>query len=188
VDAANKALEDAGWVDTNGDGIREKNGKNLVIDHYYRSDDPVTSVIAPFLKDNFTKIGIDFELHGGVGTGYFDAVRSGKHNTQMWWETLTDPDMLIRPVLYSAFIHGGTNRNNLVDHDLDAMLDKAAGEPDQAKRAELYHEILKSVEDKAYMVTLINQEILYANTDKLTGVIYYMSGTYPYFAPSSFTQ
>ena len=38
LEAANQVLEEAGWVDEDGDGIREKDGQKLVVGHYYRAD------------------------------------------------------------------------------------------------------------------------------------------------------
>jgi peptide/nickel transport system substrate-binding protein len=180
LDEANQTLEDAGWVDSDGDGIREKDGEPLVIAHYFRADDSSSSEQAAFLKDNMAKIGIDVQLNGLSRSGYFDAVRAGEHNTQGWWETGTDPDM-VRTFFHSSNAHGGTNRNNYINADMDRMIDEAAAEPDAALRCELYSEIQTKVKDEAIMEWWSDPFILYAHSNKLSNVTYYLGGNTPYF-------
>ncbi|MFZ1770348.1 MAG: ABC transporter substrate-binding protein [Caldilinea sp.] len=187
LDEANKVLEDAGWVDSNGDGIREKDGQPLVIGHYYRADAGNSNAEAAFLKDNMAKIGMDVELNGLSRSGYFDAVRSGQHNTQGWWETGTDPDM-VRTFFHSSNAGGGTNRNNYINADMDRMIDEAAAEPDPAARCELYSEIQKKVKDEAIMEFWADPVILYAHSGKLSDVVYYLGGNTPYFYTAKITE
>ncbi len=187
LDEANKTLEDAGWVDSDGDGIREKDGQPLVIGHYYRADAGNSNAEAAFLKDNMAKIGIDVELNGLSRSGYFDAVRSGQHNTQGWWDTGTDPDM-VRIFFHSSNAGGGTNRNNYINADMDQMIDAAAAEPDPAARCSLYSDIQKKVKDEAIMEFWSDPEILYAHSGKLANVLYYLGGNTPYFYPATITE
>ncbi len=180
LDEANKTLEDAGWMDTDGDGIREKDGQPLVVAHYYRSDAGNANAEAAFLKDNMAKVGIDVELNGLSRSGYFDAVRSGQHNTQGWWDTGTDPD-IVRIFFYSTNAGGGTNRNNYINEDMDRMIDDAAAQPDPEARCALYSDIQKKVKDEAIMEFWSDPEILYAHSNKLADVLYYLGGNTPYF-------
>ncbi len=180
LDAANKVLEDAGWVDTDGDGIREKDGQPLAVAYYYRSDAGNGGAQAEFTKDNFAKVGIDVQLNGLSRSGYFDAVRSGQHNMQGWWETGTDPD-LVRVLFHSSNAGGGTNRNNYINADMDRMIDEAAAQPDPAARCTLYSEIQQKVKDEAVMEFWSDPMLLYAHSKDLSGVTYYQGGNTPYF-------
>jgi peptide/nickel transport system substrate-binding protein len=180
LEAAKQVLEEAGWVDSNGDGIRERDGQKLVIGHYYRADSGNSNEEAAFLKDNMAKIGIEVELNGLSRSGYFDAVRAGQHNTQGWWETGTDPDM-VRTFFHSSNAGGGTNRNNYIDEEMDRMIDEAAAEPDPEERCALYSAIQQKVKDEAIMEWWADPVILYAHSDKLDGVTYYLGGNTPYF-------
>jgi peptide/nickel transport system substrate-binding protein len=187
LDEANKTLEDAGWVDSDGDGIREKDGEPLVVAHYYRSDAGNANAEAAFLKDNMAKVGIDIQLNGLSRSGYFDAVRSGQHNTQGWWDTATDPD-IVRVFFYSTNAGGGTNRNNYINEDMDRLIDEAAAQPEAAARCELYSEIQKKVKDEAIMEFWSDPEILYAHTNKLSDVLYYLGGNTPFFYTSKIAE
>ena len=173
-------LEESGWIDADGDGIREKDGEPLTIGHYYRADAGNSNAEAAFLKDNMAKIGVDVELNGLSRSGYFDAVRSGQHNTQGWWDTGTDPDM-VRTFFHSSNAGGGTNRNNYINEEMDTMIDAAAAEADPAARCELYSDIQQKVKDEAIMEFWADPVILYAHGNNLNDVVYYLGGNTPYF-------
>ena len=187
LEKAKQVLEDAGWKDTNGDGIREKDGKPLTIGHYFRADSPTGPAEGAFLKDNMAKIGIDVQLNGLARSGYFDAVRAGKHNTQGWWETGTDPDV-VRVLFHSSNAHGGTNRNNYINPEMDKLIDDAAAEPDMVKRCQLYSTLQQKVKDEAIMEFWADPSILYAHSAKLDGITLYLGGNTPYFYNASLTK
>lgn len=188
LDAARQVLEEAGWVDADGDGIRERDGQRLVVGEYFRGDQDFRWNYAGWMKDNFARIGIEVELYGLEGSGYFDAVHSGEHHTQSWMETSTDPDMFLRGTLHSINAGGGTNRNNLVDPEIDRMIDMAASEPDVEKREQLYCDFLKEVKHGAHMEGWVELWNLYAHSNHVSGVHYYLGGTFPYFAAASLTE
>lgn len=176
VDKAKQILDADGWVD-NGSGVRQKNGKPLTLGFYFQSNNNMSTLEAQYFQSDMAKIGIQVTLNGLANAGYFDAVRSGKHHFQLWNETATDPDV-VRILLYSTNAGGGTNRNNYVNPAMDKLIDQAAGTTDQAQRLQLYAQIQKLVEDQAIMVNFEDPELLYANTSKLNGVIYYSGGNY----------
>lgn len=58
LDEAKKILSDAGWVDTDGDGIIEKNGVKAEFDLIYTSNTGVRQSFAVYIGDNASKLGI----------------------------------------------------------------------------------------------------------------------------------
>lgn len=187
VEEANQVLEEAGYVDSNGDGVREKDGQDLVIKHYYRAESPLSQQMADYMLSDLAKVGIKVELNGLSASGYFDAVRAGEHHTQNWWDTGTDPDV-VRILFYSKNAGGGTNRNNYENPEMDQLIDQAAGEADPAQRVELYSQIQKKVMDEAIMVFYNDPMTLYAHSDKLSNPIMYLGGNYAYFAAAELAE
>ncbi|MEN6383580.1 MAG: ABC transporter substrate-binding protein [Phycisphaerales bacterium] len=57
--AAGKLLDEAGWKDTNGDGIRDKDGKPFRFKFSYSADYILYQNIANFVKDSAAKVGIE---------------------------------------------------------------------------------------------------------------------------------
>lgn len=63
-EAAKQILEEAGWVDTNGDGIREKNGTPATFTLLYSSDDQARQALATVVSEQAKDLGINIELEG----------------------------------------------------------------------------------------------------------------------------
>ncbi len=97
---ARQLLADAGWKDTNGDGIVEKNGKPLEVSLYVRSDNAVRIKAANAMVDPLSRVGIrlkvqpadfDTSIRAHISPNAqpafdFDAVILG------WTRTTVDPD------------------------------------------------------------------------------------------------
>lgn len=185
-DLARTILEEAGWVDEDGDGIREKDGEELTVRHFYRADSPLGGNMATFIQADLADVGINFELNGASQSGYFDAVRAGEHNTQNWWDTWTDPDGL-RVLFHSSNADGGTNRNRYRSEQMDTLLDQAAGAADAEARAELYAEIQQLAAEDTVMVYLNDPFLLYGYRAGLEGITWLGGGNLPNFNAASFS-
>lgn len=61
-DAAAALLEEAGWVDTDGDGVREKDGMDLTIRLMTNQGNEVRESIVTIAKDNLDAIGFNIVL------------------------------------------------------------------------------------------------------------------------------
>jgi peptide/nickel transport system substrate-binding protein len=55
---AEELLDKAGWIDSNGDGLRDKDGTVFRFRFMYSSDSALYSQLARFLKDEAAKVGI----------------------------------------------------------------------------------------------------------------------------------
>lgn len=185
-DAAAQTLEEAGWVDSDGDGIREKDGEPLTIQHWFRADNPLGSAMATFIQADLLKVGINFNLNGASQSGYFDAVRAGEHNTQNWWDTQTDPDGVFRTLFWSPNADGGTNRNRYRSEQMDALIDAAAGAANAEERAALYADIQKLVGDEAIMVFMVDPFLLYGSQASVQNIKFLGGGNLPSFYSASF--
>jgi peptide/nickel transport system substrate-binding protein len=58
-DRARELLDEAGWIDTDGDGIREKNGVPFRFKFMYSSSTTIYIRLLKLLKDEAAKIGVD---------------------------------------------------------------------------------------------------------------------------------
>lgn len=70
IEGAKKVLEDAGWVDSNGDGVREKNGVPLSI-LFQTSTNGVRQDFQSILKQWWSEIGVETELRNVDGSVFF---------------------------------------------------------------------------------------------------------------------
>lgn len=60
---AKNILDEAGWIDSDGDGIREKNGKKLVIRWLTYPSRQELPLLAESAQDTLKKIGMDVEIN-----------------------------------------------------------------------------------------------------------------------------
>jgi peptide/nickel transport system substrate-binding protein len=184
---AGALLDGAGWK-MGGSGIRQKNGQDLVLELYYRSDNPDFTAMATFLQATYQQIGIKLNLHGLAQAGYFDAVRQGMHNVQFWWGPGTDPD-IVRQYFYSANADGGTNRSRYKNADMDKLIDDAAGTTDADKRKQLYSQIQMKALNEAIMVFFSDPSNIFAyQKTKANDIALDWSANYPLLYDASLAK
>lgn len=76
AEAAAKLLDDAGIVDTNGDGIRELDGQEIVL-HYVTYPNRCLNDFAEAIQQQLTAIGIGVDLEVGDSARQWDSYQSG---------------------------------------------------------------------------------------------------------------
>ncbi len=62
LEAAKSLLEEAGWVDSNGDGIREKDGKEMKLSLMTNAGNTTREDIGVYVQDQLKQIGIDIDF------------------------------------------------------------------------------------------------------------------------------
>ena len=176
---AGALLDEAGWK-MSGD-VRKKDGKDLEIKLYYRSDNPSNVAQATFIQASYQMVGIKVDLQGHAQAGYFDAVRRGEHNMQPWWGPATDPDV-VRQYFHSKNAEGGTNRSRYKNPEMDKMIDEAAGFTDPEKRKTAYAAIQKKAIDEAIMLFIADSKNVFTSQKaKVNDLTLDWSSTYPLF-------
>ncbi|MBF0492411.1 MAG: peptide-binding protein [Deltaproteobacteria bacterium] len=164
-EAAAKLLDEAGWTDHDGDGIRDKDGVKLEFQLLVRTGNRTHEYVASILKEDFTKAGIKMEiipmersiLFHRAQTWDFDAVIMG-------WSSSFDDDPY--QVWHSSQIENeqhqkGSNFVGYKNEEVDEILEKARSTFDKEKRSALYqrfHEIV--AEDQPYTFLYANPTLL----------------------------
>lgn len=138
-DLANQMLDEAGWT-KNADGVREKDGLVLEFDMHYDSGDPQQTATAAIMQENWNAIGLAMTPIGEpfqqlveriAGTFDYEVFLVG-----FFWGASPDQGPMFDCDSYA----GGFNIVKYCNPEVDALLDEARAEPDQAKRIELYTE------------------------------------------------
>ena len=146
---AGDLLDEAGWKMSPG-GVRRKDGQDLALALYYRSDNPDFAAMATFLQSMYQQIGIKIDLNG-LAQGVLQR-RAGRP---------AQPPVLVghphrsrrgpHPPLLGER-QRGTNRNRYKNAEMDTLIDEAAGSSDPAKRKRLYTQIQMKTLQEAIMV------------------------------------
>lgn len=153
IENANKLLDEAGWKDTDGDGIREKDGKPLALDFIFYSGRAELPLFAEATQSDAKKVGIqinlknvDYNVLDGIGTrGEYDLLISN-----VLAEQAGDPEVFVN--MYWKTNKDGSNPQNgsgYSNPEYDALSDQLAGEFDPAKRKEIIIKMEKIIQDTA---------------------------------------
>ncbi|MGG0934765.1 ABC transporter substrate-binding protein [Brevibacillus centrosporus] len=163
-----KALfEEAGWKDSNNDGILDKDGKKLTLTLSTHTEDPNRMQAVEFLQNEFTKAGVDAKVSTTEWPTFSANMMAQKFDIALLgWLSLVDPDR----AMYGQFQSQSENNYGKYNNPkVDELLDKGRASLDQAERAKIYQEVAKIVTDEvAYDVVLYQGYVaMYANN--LTG-------------------
>jgi peptide/nickel transport system substrate-binding protein len=186
---ANQILDQAGYKDTNGDGIREMpgGGRPLKFRYAVRSEgdagEPTAELITGWLRQigiaTTQKVYNDSQLTEVIGKGDYDLFVWG-------WTPFVDPDQML-----SYFTCGQVssdpkdptnyyNDANRCDHAYDALYNQQKVERDKAKRMDIVHQMLTRFYDSAVYDVLYTYPDLQAyRKNKFTGWIRQPEGTGP---------
>ena len=185
---AEAILDEAGWVDSDGDGIRDRDGKPLWLEHWTISTVPAFAGMSTVIQSYLADVGIHFNLNLVTAAGYFDAVRAGEHHTQHWWDTGLDPDTISRTLFHSSNADGGTNRNRYRNHEMDALIHAGSSAAVTEEREAIYHQLQQKVADEVIMVFMVDPFLLYGADARLQGMTYLAGGNISNFIAASFSD
>lgn len=163
--AAAKILDEAGWSDHDGDGIRDKDGVKFEFELLVRTGNRTHEYIASILKEDFTKAGIKMDiipmersiLFHRAQTWDFEAVVMG-------WSSGFDDDPY--QVWHSSQIENekkqkGSNFVGFSNAEADQIMEKARATFDKEKRVEMYHRFHEIVaEEQPYTFLYANPSLL----------------------------
>jgi peptide/nickel transport system substrate-binding protein len=154
VDMANQMLDDLGFVDTNGDGIRnEPNGKEMSYELMFPQD-PTVQRIAETLQSQLLGIGIDSYLSPVDDTTMRQRTAEGSHEMFTWLYGLLTPN--ITTYIFDSARIGASNRNHVNDPELDALLAAQDQQLDPVKRQEAVDAVTKYLIDHRFHVPLLS--------------------------------
>jgi peptide/nickel transport system substrate-binding protein len=127
---AKQILQDAGWIDTNGDGIREKNGQNATFKLYYSSEDQSRQALATVIAEQAKPLGINIQL---VGTDWDTIYKNMFSSAALMQQTSNDPYKSIYQQYYTrtVFDDDYMNPNAYNSSQVNSILDQALTAQDQ---------------------------------------------------------
>ncbi len=150
VDAANKLLDDAGIVDTNGDGIRELDGQEIIL-HYVTYPNRCLNDFAEAIQQQLTAIGVGVDLEIGDSARQWDSYQSGDFDLNgSNWTTVGTGD----PTEYLAAwcSTSGSDYCGYKNDEYDALFEKLSTTFDDDERKEIIQQLQQILIDDAVVV------------------------------------
>ena len=122
VDQAKAILEQAGWKDTDGDGIREKDGQKAAFTVYYKASAVERQAIAVTLAEQAKKLGIEITPKGAS----WDEIDPDKYSQGVVWGFgSADPYAIEHQYGSEVACVGYDNPGNLKDPAVDSLISSA---------------------------------------------------------------
>jgi peptide/nickel transport system substrate-binding protein len=177
-------LDEAGWKDTDGDGIRDKDGKKLKL-LYQTTVNPIRQDFQALIKDWWTELGVEVELKA-IDPGVFFGGDAGSPDTfqkfyadvEMYANNSESPD----PESYLGQYQcknapspetqwQGENINRFCTPEYDALYATLATTTDIAARQDIAKKLNDMVtKDSMIVVPLVHRGTLSAHSNALGGV------------------
>lgn len=187
-DRAQGLLDAAGWTDTDGDGVRDKDGIALVLNYGTTASELRHAVQVQF-QEQLAAIGVqinlqsypddlffaDFANGGPVATGQLDLFEYSNA------PRFPDPDTAewLCAEIPSAENVGGRNWAALCDPTLDALFKAQSSQMDPLKRQATFQEITRLIHGNVYWLGLWQDPDLWAVGPRLRNV--QLSAVTPFF-------
>ena len=135
-----KILDEAGIVDTNGDGIRELDGQEVVL-HYVTYQNRCLDTFAEAIQQQLTEIGIGVDLEIGDSTRQWDSYQSGDFDLNgSNWTTVGTGD----PTEYLAAWYSGAEGADYCGYDnpeYNKLFEEMTKTFDEEKRKEIIQQL-----------------------------------------------
>ncbi|MBC7259584.1 MAG: ABC transporter substrate-binding protein [Chloroflexi bacterium] len=175
---AKALLAEAGFRDTNGDGIVEKDGRPAEVEMLLMSWGNVPEV-GQMIQAMLRQIGINAKTQVLTYPAAVQAAREGQHNMIPQAVSASDPDIL-RTFFHSRNIAAGLNWSKFGDADMDQWLDDAVRTNDPVQRAQLYEKVQKKIMDEALIIPIRDYVNLNVASVRVKGLRYSLQGWFPW--------
>jgi len=181
---AARLLEEAGWVDADGDGIREKDGELLTVDW---PDNPAWSeAFNELLIGYLTEVGFDVQYRSMDDGAAYEELLAGNYTLVYMYWTRPDPSPL-RYLFHSENANGGGAWTNFVNEDLDAALADADVNTDEEARKQDYIAAQNIIMENALVLPMFTVNTSYLTSPSIQGFTFDLEG-YPLLYDISITQ
>lgn len=183
-DQAAALLEEAGWVDSDGDGLREKDGESLTINLHTRKGAAAGDIeIAELVQGMLAEVGITVEIIVLDSAAFLSAVTVPSAESEYDMVNLSvgiytgDADYIMTtfyacdsaaPVYY--------NRAYFCDEEIDALIAESKAAPNLEARNAIYEEIIQKVRDQAPILQMFDVIQLVATSSNVQGVYFEPAG------------
>jgi peptide/nickel transport system substrate-binding protein len=131
--AARALLTRQGWVDRDGDGMREKDGVPFVLRLNVPSTSASRAVMAPQVQEQLRRVGVRVEIFRMDGPVFGEHRTKGEFDLDLSGATM-DPTPSGIVQSWSCAGRGGSNVGWYCDPGLDSLLDKAIYSPRSGER------------------------------------------------------
>jgi len=169
LNKARQLLDEAGWKDTNNDGIREKNGKKFEFTFLYPSASKISEQMASIYQEDLKKIGVKMNVRKMEWVTFLELVHKRDFQAcTMGWSLSIDPDPYM--IWHSSQRKDGLNYVGFNNPEADKLMEEARSMFDVKERAKRYHRLHQIINDEQPYTFLFYSPALVAVNKRFQGV------------------
>jgi peptide/nickel transport system substrate-binding protein len=182
--AARKLLEEAGWVDHDGDGIRDKDGVKFAFEFLIPGGSDTGEKIATILKEELDAVGIQMTIRKTEWAVFTTRLNDRKFDAvTLAWSMGIESDPY--QIWSSTQAESGSNFIGFKNAETDRLIEEARQEFDRDKRIQLYRQFSEIINEEQPYTFLFCRKATVAVNKRFANVIVYPLGIQPneWFVP-----
>ncbi|NJO46055.1 MAG: peptide ABC transporter substrate-binding protein [Oscillatoriales cyanobacterium RM2_1_1] len=183
LEKAAKLLDEAGWKDTNGNNIRDKNGVEMTV-VFQTSVNPVRQKTQEIIKQSLTQIGVQVELKSIDASVFFSGDPANPETLNRFYADLQefatgndnpDPGPYMKWWICDEIAQKSNNwqKNNYARYcnpDYDKLWQQANQEMNLEKRAELFRRMDELLRSEVILIPIIHRAKANGVSNRLVNV------------------
>lgn len=184
--AAAALLDEAGWVDTDRDGIRDKDGVPFRFELLYANVVPEYDRLGTVYQEELRRVGINMQLGPMEWSTMQERIQNRTFDACMlaWLNSLiSDPYQL----WHSSQSEAGSNYPGFKNEEVDRLIEEARLEFDEDERVSMYQRIHEIIAEEQPYLFLYARPGLTAVDKRIQGITIYPLGLDPieWYIPQS---
>lgn len=168
LDHANQILDEAGYTDTDGDGIREKDGVKLSASFMYQTGSASDDNLVVYICDQASKIGIELTPQSAQMMDWYAMVQSGEYGLTIFKTQggYYDPASVVTNINPATSMDPILMQIGVSQPEIAALVNELDSSADEASIQEIYSTILATMADQCLTTPLIytRQLTVYSDT------------------------
>jgi peptide/nickel transport system substrate-binding protein len=157
---AGRMLDSLGWRDSNGDGIRDRNGRDLSFSMLVPSSSKSRERMAVLMQEQFRKVGVKARIESLDFPALMQRQADRDFDTMLWAWQLTPSPSGLRQTWSAASSRNksGSNFGSYENPQFDAYVDSALAETNAPRSLALFDKAYRIILDDAPAIWLYEPE------------------------------
>jgi peptide/nickel transport system substrate-binding protein len=175
-------LDQAGWRDTDGDGTRDREGRELEFDLLVSAGSETGRQINEIFAAELARAGVRARLRSLEWSSFIERIDAGDYEAASlaWGASDANPDPF--PYWHSSqFSPAGGNVAFYANRAADELMGEARNELDPEKRRAIYHRLHRVFRDDPPVIFVVNAAQKYAFRNRVRGIVTSPLGLYGFW-------
>ncbi|MDR1322167.1 MAG: ABC transporter substrate-binding protein [Gracilibacteraceae bacterium] len=168
-------LAEAGWTDTDGDGVLDKDGQKLTVRLSTYTQDDLKMQYVEYMQNLFAQGGVDARVVTNEWPTFIADVQAGNYDIAVFGMlNLFDPDKYMYSYLRST---AGSNWGGFSSTEFDALVEEARTVSGEAERRDLYVQAAAINNAEVMHNVLVYQGYVAMYNNKIQGYVPHARGS-----------